>query len=87
MSHNGLGIMYRDGLGVPRDMAKALSHFQTAAAADHPEALVNLGRFHFSESPRRFLSPDAAANERVFFFAYHLVRNRSKRACPSYDAP
>jgi SEL1 protein len=45
-SHNGLGIMYRDGLGVAEDQVKALSHFQTAAAADHPDALVNVARYH-----------------------------------------
>lgn len=39
--------MYRDGLGVPKDSQKALSHFQTAAAADHAEAQVNLGKYHF----------------------------------------
>ena len=49
-SHNGLGVMYRDGLGVPSDPQKALSHFQTAAAADHAEAHVNLGKYHFSQA-------------------------------------
>lgn len=48
-SHNGLGIMYRDGLGVPVDQVKALGHFQTAAAADHPEALVNVARYHLGK--------------------------------------
>jgi SEL1 protein len=49
-SHNGLGIMYRDGLGMPVDMTKAVSHFQTAAQADHAEALVNLGKYHYRQS-------------------------------------
>lgn len=49
-SHNGIGIMYRDGLGVSKDAQKAFSHFQTAASADHPEALVNLGKHYFRES-------------------------------------
>lgn len=49
-SHNGLGLMYRDGLGVPEDQVKALSHFQTAASADHPEALVNVAKYHLGMS-------------------------------------
>ena len=48
-SHNGLGLMYRDGLGVPKDLQKAIAHFQTAAAADHSEALANLGKIHYGE--------------------------------------
>lgn len=48
-SHNGLGIMFRDGLGLPKDSQKSLSHFQTAAAADHAEALVNLGKYYLSK--------------------------------------
>ncbi|GAA5916071.1 hypothetical protein JCM6882_008305 [Rhodosporidiobolus microsporus] len=46
-SHNGLGIMYRDGLGVERDMKKALAYFAAAAQQDHADAQVNLGKYHF----------------------------------------
>lgn len=53
-SHNGLGIMYRDGLGVAPDPVKALSHFQTAASADHPEALVNVARYHLGMTENLF---------------------------------
>ncbi|GAA5849904.1 hypothetical protein JCM8547_000949 [Rhodosporidiobolus lusitaniae] len=46
-SNNGLGIMYRDGLGVERDVNKAMAFFHAAAQQDHVEAQVNLGKYHF----------------------------------------
>ncbi|GAA6001639.1 hypothetical protein JCM10207_002243 [Rhodosporidiobolus poonsookiae] len=46
-SLNGLGIMYRDGLGVERDLTKATNFFQAASQNDHPDAQVNLGKLHF----------------------------------------
>lgn len=46
-SNNGLGIMYRDGLGVERDIKKAIAFFHAAAQQDHAEAQVNLGKYHF----------------------------------------
>lgn len=48
-SHNGLGLMYRDGLGVERNEKKAYTHFRTAAQADLAEAEVNLGKWHYGE--------------------------------------
>ncbi|GAA5922215.1 ubiquitin ligase complex subunit HRD3 [Sporobolomyces koalae] len=45
--HNGLGIMYRDGLGVERNLKIALAHFHAAAQQDLAEAQVNLGKYHF----------------------------------------
>lgn len=39
--------MYRDGLGVERDLKKANMLFHAAAQQDLPEAQVNLGKFHF----------------------------------------
>lgn len=47
--HNGLGIMYRDGLvpGGRADMKLALAHFNAAAGQELPEAQVNLGKYHY----------------------------------------
>lgn len=45
-SHNGLGIMYRDGLGVIVDLAKSLAHFQAAGGQDLAEAQINLAKIH-----------------------------------------
>lgn len=45
-SHNGLGIMYRDGLGVQEDIDKAVDYFQTAANAELADAHVNLAKYY-----------------------------------------
>jgi SEL1 protein len=48
--HNGLGIIWRDGLVQGRvDMGKAMSHFLTAAGQELAEAQVNLGKYHYGE--------------------------------------
>ena len=39
---NNLGLLYRDGLGVPRDKDKAHEYFQRAASQHNPWAYVNL---------------------------------------------
>jgi SEL1 protein len=46
---NGLGSMYRDGLGVAMDQNKALNYFQAASAENLAEAQVNLGRFYLGQ--------------------------------------
>lgn len=46
--HNGLGIMWRDGLVKGRqDIGKALAHFSHAAGQELAEALVNMGKHHY----------------------------------------
>lgn len=47
--HNGLGIIYRDGLGVKADETKANNHFTVAAGQDLAEAQVNMGKYYYSE--------------------------------------
>ncbi|KAI0079287.1 HCP-like protein [Panus rudis PR-1116 ss-1] len=47
-SHNGLGIIWRDGLvDGKRDMKKALQHFYAAATQELAEANVHLGKHHY----------------------------------------
>lgn len=48
-AHNGstnaqynLGVLYHQGLGVPKDTAKAIELYRVAASRNHPEALYNL---------------------------------------------
>jgi SEL1 protein len=48
-SHNGLGIIYRDGLGVKTNMKTAYTHFLNAAGQDLAEAQINLGKHHYCE--------------------------------------
>jgi len=48
--HNGLGIMWRDGLIDGRkDSKAAFTHFAIAAGQDLAEAQVNLGKHHYRE--------------------------------------
>jgi SEL1 protein len=49
--HNGLGVIWRDGLVHDQtNEKKALAHFNAAAAQELAEAQVNLGKYHYSES-------------------------------------
>lgn len=49
-SHNGLGIIWRDGLvDGKRDIKKALGHFNAAATQELAEAQVNIGKYHYGE--------------------------------------
>lgn len=43
---NYLGIMYAEGMGTPRDDAKAAAMFSKAALLGFPEAMANMGRMH-----------------------------------------
>lgn len=48
--HNGLGIIWRDGLiGGKKDLKKANLHFGIAAGQELAEAQVNLGKHHYSQ--------------------------------------
>ncbi|KDR75713.1 hypothetical protein GALMADRAFT_69060 [Galerina marginata CBS 339.88] len=46
--HNGLGIIYRDGLGVKPDVKQAMAHFNVAAGQELAEAQVNIGKQHYN---------------------------------------
>lgn len=48
-SQNGLGIMYRDGLGVRQNIEKALEYFQLASDAELADANVNLGKYYMGK--------------------------------------
>lgn len=55
--HNGLGIIWRDGLvDGKKDLTKAVHHFANAASQELAEAQVQLGKYYYSECwmiPRR----------------------------------
>lgn len=55
-----LGVLYHQGLGVPRDIGKAISWYRAAADMDHPEAQYNLG-IAFIEGIGTEYNPQAAA--------------------------
>jgi TPR repeat protein len=41
-AHNNLGVMYREGWGVEKDVEKAVYHYEKAAIGGHPVARYNL---------------------------------------------
>jgi SEL1 protein len=48
-SHNGLGIIYRDGFpGFKSDFKTSLAHFSVAAGQELAEAQVSMGKYHYS---------------------------------------
>lgn len=57
-SHNGLGIIYRDGLGMKANMKTAYTHFLNAAGQDLAEAQVNLGKHHYCEGSPFLTTPN-----------------------------
>lgn len=48
-SHNGLGIIHRDGLVSRADAKAALAHFSNAAGQELAEAQVNMGKHHYGK--------------------------------------
>ena len=46
---NGLGIIYRDGIGTRPDLKQALKYFDSSASQDLAEAQVNLGKYYYRE--------------------------------------
>jgi TPR repeat protein len=52
-AQNNLGIMYRNGQGVPRDAAAALTWFHKAAEQGEPVAQLNIGLMYYFGAPRR----------------------------------
>jgi SEL1 protein len=46
-SQNGLGVMYRDGLDIPKDMKKAADYFEAAATGHSTEGCINLAKIYY----------------------------------------
>lgn len=71
---NGLGILYRDGLGVPVDLTRAQGHFQAAAAASLPEAQVNVAKLLLNRGEYQAALPflDSALRGGNPLEAFHL---------------
>jgi hypothetical protein len=55
-----LGVLYHQGLGVPKDLEKAIGWYTAAAALKHPEAQYNLGIAHIEGIGTKY-NPAAAA--------------------------
>jgi len=76
--HNGLGIMWRDGLIDGRKDSKAsFAHFAVAAGQDLAEAQVNLGKYHYERGDMKLAISyfEAAMRHGSPFEAfYHLAK-------------
>jgi hypothetical protein len=48
MAHFGLARFYMTGVGVPKNLSRAVEHFTVAAAAGLPDAQTNLGTLYLS---------------------------------------
>lgn len=77
-AHNGLGIIYRDGLGTPKDADKAFSYFEHAARFDLPEAKVNVAKMFLAKGEHgnaiQFLE-GALRSGGSPFEGFHLLAN------------
>ncbi|KAH9956533.1 hypothetical protein BC827DRAFT_1261800 [Russula dissimulans] len=74
--HNGLGIMWRDGLTEGRkDGKKAFTHFAVAAGQDLAEAQVNLGKHHYERGDLKLAISyfEAATRHGSPFEAYYYL--------------
>lgn len=80
--HNGLGIIWRDGLVEGRkDMKKAHNHFSAAATQDLAEAQVNLGKYHYSRGEYKSAAVhfEAAVRQGSPFEAYYYLAEIQSR--------
>ncbi|KAI0251144.1 hypothetical protein BJV78DRAFT_1282662 [Lactifluus subvellereus] len=74
--HNGLGIIWRDGLVEgKKDIKKALAHFAIAAGQDLAEAQVNLGKHQYQRGDLKLASAyfEAAVRHGSPFEAYYYL--------------
>jgi len=88
-AHNGLGIMYRDGLGVTANPDKALKYFEYAARFELPEAQVNIAKLYIAKGDIANAIPflEAALRNGSPFEAFHLLANMHAAAARSPNVP
>ncbi|KAI0692089.1 HCP-like protein [Cytidiella melzeri] len=85
-SHNGLGIIWRDGLVDGRkDMNKALQHFGLAANQDLAEAYVHIGRYHYDRNEFKNAAPyfETAIRQGSPYEAYYYLASIQARVARS----
>jgi TPR repeat protein len=64
-AQNELGVMYRQGDGVPRDKAESVKWYRRAALQKYPDALYNLGIAYFNG--------DGVASDELRAYAYLAI--------------
>ncbi|KAJ7594970.1 hypothetical protein C8J56DRAFT_1002681 [Mycena floridula] len=87
--HNGLGIIWRDGLipGVKADEKKAVIHFSAAAGQELAEALLNIGKLHYEHGEISHATThfDAAIRLGSPFEAYYYLAEMQSAQASSAD--
>ncbi|GJJ08477.1 hypothetical protein Clacol_002695 [Clathrus columnatus] len=87
--HNGLGIMYRDGLGAKKDEKKSLTSFKIAANQDLAEAQVNLGKYHYYRGELNLANTyfDAAMRHGSPFEAFYYIAALHSNKAQGFGSP
>ncbi|KAI1783963.1 HCP-like protein [Ganoderma leucocontextum] len=81
-SHNGLGIIWRDGLvDGKQDMKKALAHFGAAATQELAEAQVHIGKAHYEGGDLKLATAyfETALRQGSPFEAYYYLADIQAR--------
>lgn len=81
-AHNGLGIIYRDGLGVNIDLKAAAKYFHSAAKVQLPEAQVNLAKLMIDQGNAEAIKVFEAAvrSGSPFEALYHVAEHHAARS-------
>ncbi|RPD67627.1 HCP-like protein, partial [Lentinus tigrinus ALCF2SS1-7] len=89
-SHNGLGIIWRDGLvDGKKDMKKALNYFAAAATQELAEAQVNIGKYHYERGDLKLATAyfETALRQGSPFEAYYYLADIQSRQARSKMLP
>ncbi|KAI0687874.1 HCP-like protein [Cerioporus squamosus] len=89
-SHNGLGIIWRDGLvDGKKDMKKALGYFAAAATQELAEAQVNIGKYHYERGDLKLATAyfETALRQGSPFEAYYYLADIQSRQARSKLLP
>ncbi|KAH9856024.1 HCP-like protein [Lenzites betulinus] len=81
-SHNGLGIIWRDGLvDGKKELKRAMSHFAAAAAQELAEAQVNIGKYHYDNGDLKLATAhfETALRQGSPFEAYYYLADIQAR--------
>ncbi|KAI9599526.1 hypothetical protein BDF19DRAFT_381633 [Syncephalis fuscata] len=89
VAYNALGVMYRDGNGVRKDLKLAIEYFQKAASKEYDEAQVNMGKIMYaskSYADARYFFMAAAGNGNILA-QYYLADMHWEGQGTSYSCP
>ncbi|RKP26333.1 hypothetical protein SYNPS1DRAFT_14339, partial [Syncephalis pseudoplumigaleata] len=89
VAYNALGVMYRDGVVVHKDLTRATKYFHKAANMENDEAQVNLGKIMFDRKSyneaKYFFT--AAASRGNILGQYYLADMHWEGLGTSYSCP